>query len=930
MATKLADFAPQEQLDLAKYLDECVEVASRIIAPYWPINTFIANNGLGGLENLPFSEAVKLAGDLRKSQGFLPLTAYKELFSQGRITEADLDVVIASALQEEDLPEVITQNGHNISTRDLYKAWLLQSETPETVRQDNFGLWQAISNRLKALNLPLAPVDITSSTQTLSDLTRTKNGQTVTELINQRMIRWCSAFLDEGQAAWSMPGRDAGFYKCWKDLAGMDNSFRSKVTRAIRQKLAALPGEAEDTLIALLQELEIPASAWSAYLTRHLAQLPGWASLIRWREENPQYSWQQQYPITLVEYLAVRLFYEVVLVKAASSGKQARKDQEFKPVRLQGFAQNKVESTGILEQSSRDTIARMVSLALALKMKPADCGVLSKETLERWLTLAEGCTLEKQQMLWQEAYEWNYRSQLMLNLSLERSKPSELARHKTPAAQAVFCIDVRSEGLRRHLESLGAYETFGFAGFFGVPMLYRPFGSNNSLTLGPALITVTQQVNEVPKQVEPETIKRYEEFNSWRSTSGSLVHTLKENLLTPFAFVEMTGWFSLFPLVGKTLLPKQWRKLKTSMQAKIAPTFPTEPSFITNPQELSVVEQARSVGNMLRSIGLTGQFARFVLLCGHGSETENNPYASSLDCGACGGNHGGNSAYVAATILNSRPVRHQLAKQGLNIAEETFFLAGEHNTTTDEVAILNEHDLPAGHRADFELFKKDLEVAGTRNATERLNQLPGATANKAPQGVKQRAADWAQVRPEWGLVRNAAFICGRRSLTAGFSLDNRVFLHSYDQNQDQDGSVLEGILTAPVVVAEWINMQYYLSTVDNYNFGSGTKLLHSVVGQVGVIQGQQSDLLLGLPKQSVMLGDQLYHEPLRLCVIVEATPSKISPIIARHEKLQDLTRNKWITLVAYDSAANTFYQYTPGNEWHEIEPETLKDEEAAA
>ena len=115
-------------------------------------------------------------------------------------------------------------------------------------------------------------------------------------------------------------------------------------------------------------------------------------------------------------------------------------------------------------------------------------------------------------------------------------------------------------------------------------------------------------------------------------------------------------------------------------------------------------------------------------------------------------------------------------------------------------------------------------------------------------------------------------------------------------------------------------MQYYLSTVDNHRFGSSTKLLHTVVGQIGVMQGRQSDLLIGLPQQSVMYGNQLYHEPLRLTAVVEASPERIESIIAKHELLQHLTTNKWISLVAFDAKAKTFSQYSAQGEWREVTP----------
>ena len=46
--------------------------------------------------------------------------------------------------------------------------------------------------------------------------------------------------------------------------------------------------------------------------------------------------------------------------------------------------------------------------------------------------------------------------------------------------------------------------------------------------------------------------------------------------------------------------------------------------------------------------------------------------------------------------------------------------------------------------------------------------------------VHHRSADWAELQPEWGLARNASFIVGPRTMTAGVDLRRRSFLHSYD------------------------------------------------------------------------------------------------------------------------------------------------------
>ena len=74
--------------------------------------------------------------------------------------------------------------------------------------------------------------------------------------------------------------------------------------------------------------------------------------------------------------------------------------------------------------------------------------------------------------------------------------------------------------------------------------------------------------------------------------------------------------------------------------------------------------------------------------------------------------------------------------------------------------------------------------------------------------------------------------------TVGKRLDGRAFLHDYDWRKDEGFSILKLILTAPVVVASWISLQYYGSTVAPQLFGAGNKLLHNVVGGFGVFEGK--------------------------------------------------------------------------------------------
>jgi uncharacterized protein YbcC (UPF0753/DUF2309 family) len=160
-----------------------------------------------------------------------------------------------------------------------------------------------------------------------------------------------------------------------------------------------------------------------------------------------------------------------------------------------------------------------------------------------------------------------------------------------------------------------------------------------------------------------------------------------------------------------------------------------------------------------------------------------------------------------------------------------------------------------------------------------------------------RARDWSEIRPEWGLAGNAAFVIAPRERTRGIDLAGRAFLHEYRWEQDADFASLELILTAPMVVTHWINMQYHASTVDPLRYGSGNKVLHNVVGgRMGVMEGAGGDLRIGLPRQSVHDGRRWMHEPLRLSVFVEAPADAIDAILARHATVRNLVYHRWLSL----------------------------------
>lgn len=445
--------------------------------------------------------------------------------------------------------------------------------------------------------------------------------------------------------------------------------------------------------------------------------------------------------------------------------------------------------------------------------------------------------------------------------------------------QAVFCIDVRSEVYRRALETQSSrIETIGFAGFFGMPI-----GVDSSARC-PVLISPQYQVHTKASGCEHDGFGKRAK-RAWKSVSRSASAC--------FSSVEVAGaWFGI-PLLERS-------------SRRVAPPAPVPELEWAIPLPARVDLAAGALKNMSLH---PSHLAKVVLICGHGSTTENNPYASSLDCGACGGHKGDVNARFAAKLMNDPDVRHGLSERGLLIPDDTVFAAALHNTTTDELTVYDENLLPGDERM---VIKGWLESASCAARVERGGAGAKLSA-QLEQEARQRSADWSEVRPEWGLAGNAAFVAAPRSRTKGLDLEGRVFLHDYDSDADPDASVLQLILTAPMVVASWINLQYYASTVNNSIFGSGNKVLHNVVGTFGVWEGNGGDLRTGLPLQSLHDGEKWMHEPLRLQVFIETSPERIDGVLHANPEVQSLVENGWIHLMSI--AGNTIQERRGRADW---------------
>jgi uncharacterized protein YbcC (UPF0753/DUF2309 family) len=106
-------------------------------------------------------------------------------------------------------------------------------------------------------------------------------------------------------------------------------------------------------------------------------------------------------------------------------------------------------------------------------------------------------------------------------------------------------------------------------------------------------------------------------------------------------------------------------------------------------------------------------------------------------------------------------------------------------------------------------------------------------------------------------------------------------------------------------------------------FGGGNKLIHNVVGGIGVIEGNGGRLRPGLPWQAVHDGTALVHEPLRLSVLIEAPRAQILKVLERHPEVRALFDNGWLHLFALEEG-KVAARYLPGLAWaEEAHPVTL-------
>ena len=813
------------------HLTNSIERAAEHVGSVWPLHSFVTANPLAGFEDQPFHRAVDDAEELLGGRGYPRAAVLRRARESGRID----DEILVAELE-----------AHGID------------EDPATV------LDRMASSESKA----------DADTDADADNDADAEPDPAMDAVDRILSKWLSAFLDHGNAKWSMPDRDRGFYAAWRAVAPYDAEIPDC------DRSSDIPEAPEAALEDVVSSY--PKGEWESIFERQLAALPGWTGFIKQRASDDADPWQSEYPISLVEYLAVRLVLADLLDAHLGS------DDEF--------------SKGDADADATDEVPLP----------------------ELWLT----------------AWEKSHRDRLLDRVAVPTAEGESPEGPSRPAAQFVFCIDTRSEVIRRHVEATGPYETHGYAGFFGVPMRHQGYDADVAVDSCPPIVDARHRVTERPTRDAETARTRYDSWQGMLDSGKKLLESLKTNTAAAFSFVENAGAGYAAALAGRTLLPARVDDLLRATDRTPDEHEFCEPSVDYNPDSVHALREGLTLDEKVdyaeTAFDLLGweSFARLVVFTGHASETTNNPFDSSLDCGACAGNAGGPNARALAAICNDEAVKDELRDRGFDVPSDTVFLAAEHNTTTDEITLFN-GAVPASHQDDLECLREDLGQARARAAAERT----GSTTDGSPDGdgdgvreAQRRATDWAETRPEWGLAGNSSFVIGPRELTEDEDLDGRAFLHSYDWHTDPEGDALEAIMTGPLVVTQWINSQYYFATVDNAVYGSGSKVTQNPVGNVGVFQGNGGDLMTGLPLQSVYAdANQQHHQPLRLTALIHAPVEQVVDVLRQHEEFTQLLDNGWIQLTVLDPEQdNAPFQYEGELEFEPVHTEPVATDPAPA
>lgn len=894
--------------------------ARGVLPDQGPIGVFIHHNTLHAFQHQPFHPGVQAGADALGAEPYLTLRAFRAAHRTGRIADADVRHEIARCLGargDEPVLPGLTRAGlwHELLTAEFatddaagLEFTVRAGIAPECADR---ARWEACLARVRSgpVRYRAAP----AAPRRHRDVLIALGADDTDPPLHGELIRLGSGFLDQGHAHAHLPGREHGFLRSVAGLyaAGGAPPRACRGADADFRTLHETGTTARAAIDAVLRALGVSEEDVEAFLLATALALPGWAGMFARLERHPD-EHPGGPPTTLEEFLAVRLVLERRAIERACASRQL--DPNWTQLRRQMPAAT--PRPHVLDA------AILWGIGAAAGLVAADVATMPDADLARLWAECDACPEQLRRQVFQDAYERTYRRQVLDALAARRALPEDRgAEH--PRAQFVFCIDEREESIRRALEEQHpGYITYGAAGFFGVAIDYLGLYDREPAAHCPVVVTPGHEVHEKAVYTDlgwHELRQRLRDrWHGMERTALASSRTLSGGAGLSF----LLGPLSAVKTLAHVIAPRASTRMSDRMLARLAPlpgtrlsTFRAEgaaaPEAHRKPLGFSLDESVDRVAALLTNLGLITDFAPIVIVLGHGSTSLNNPHESAHDCGACGGRRGGANARLFADMANRPDVRDGVRRKGIDIPATTWFVGALHDTASDDIRYYDLELLPVSHAPAFGEAYEALERARRENALERSRRFDDASLDLSPEEalrhVEARSAHLAQPRPEYGHCTNAICIVGRRALTRGLHLDRRAFLVSYDPTIDPTYGILERILAAVGPVGAGISLEYYFSSVDNERFGCGTKLPHNVTGLIGVMNGHQSDLRTGLPLQMVEI-----HEPMRLLLIVDATPEALLAVAGRQPEVAELVLNQWIQLVAADPVTGAMHVFEDG------------------
>jgi len=930
-------------------VERAIQRAHTILPDQGPIGVFIHHNTLHAFQHLPFHQGVQQGAELLSARPYLDLHEFRAAFARGRIDEYGLNESIRNTLGDRADARV----SFGLTRAALWRAIMLFGVDEDELQGLEFARTIAHSTLPPAhlvheaeARIRRAPRHVVQEAVTAlrhRDALVTLGCEDPDVVVHSELVRLCSVFLDHGQALSRMPHRDMGFLNAVDRLfeTGSSEPRGCNGVSADMRRIVQSGMTADAVIKESLGALGVAGADIESFVLSTALALPGWAGMFSRLERHPD-EHEGERTVALADLLAVRLVYDL---RAAEQITQAHQLplfwRELRARVATSHVRNPLQDAWMLasvvhsaEIDEAEGDRRVVSL--------------SDDALMEFFAEVDALPRLLRRQVWQEAYESRYRRQILDGIAALRPEIPPVSTNR-PAAQFAFCIDEREESVRRAIEEQGPqYITFGLAGFFGVAIDYRGLDDPSAAAYCPVVVTPGHEVHEAPLDAERGWHKQRAELRERFNAASRGMHARSRTLSGGAGISLLLGPIAGAIAAARIVAPRGSLALRDRIRARFVPrprTFvstlrdrhvevmPSGLDLAAKPIGFTLDEATDRVWAQLHNIGLTTNIAPMVVILGHGSTSLNNPHESAHDCGACGGRRGGANARVFAEMANNPEVRAGLARRGLNIPDDTWFVGALHDTADDSVkysdlALVPEPIVPA-----FDVAAGVLERARRVSAAERCRRFDdtplGIDPDSALRHVEARSSHLAQPRPEYGHCTNAVAVVGRRRLTRGLHLDRRPFLISYDADIDTNNSILERILAAVGPVGAGINLEYYFSSVDNERYGCGTKLPHNVTGLIGVMAGHNGDLRTGLPLQMVEI-----HEPMRLLLIVEATPAALLDVASRQAEVAELVVNEWVQLVSVHPdtgdmqvfRAGGFHSYTPvqrplprvnySHEWH--------------